>query len=237
MNLDKIGELSKIFESLSEARKLNLSDFPYLEVNNNLQTKLKECLKEEFGDNIQFDKEETFAYVQARYKGVGIEINTWDGIIFTVEDENEASLVEDFKSVFNKIAGSEAICSYEFCSNEGGERTVYPTVEWNLDSERRLFELVSFKNYPGYVRNLEDYYTETVIKNLGRELFTKEGYKKLFKTEYTNPTYTLHKVAQIQKQNPNITATAIYAWFDSSEKRLDLSQENVYQRVYIDDGK
>lgn len=237
MSKEKLEELNRIFESLSGARKLNLADFPYSETNDKFKNKLKECLKEEFGDNIQFDREETFAYVQAHYKGVGIEINTWDGIIFTVEDENEASLVEDFKPVFDKIAGCEAICSYEFCSNEGGEKTVYPTIEWSLDSERRLFELVSFKNYPGYVRNLEDYYTQTIIRNLGRGLFTMEGYKKVFKSGYRNPTYTLHKVTQIQKQNPNIDATVIYAWISSSEKRLDLSTENVYQKAYIDDGK
>lgn len=233
----KIEELNRIFESLSNARKLNLSDFPYSEVNDNFKTKLKEVLTEEFGDNIQFDRNETFAYVQAHYKGIGIEINTYEGIIFTVEDENEASLVDDFREVFNGVVGTEAICSYNFCSNEAGEKTVYPTFEWNKDPERRLYELIVFRNYPGYVRDLEDYYTASVIKSLGEQLFTFDGYKTLFKTGYNNLNYILHKEKQIQKLNPNLDLASISAWIESSNKALELSKENVYQKIYIDDGK
>lgn len=234
---EKLVELNGHFNALDNARNLNLPDFPYSSVRGIFGMKLKEYLKEQFGDDIKFDREETFAYIQAHYKGVGIEINIHDGIILSIEDQDSVSLADDFIPIFNNIVGAEVICSYEFCSDQDGVFTAYPTLEWHSNPDKRLNELISFTNGNGYIRNLVDNFNPKIISDLGRNLFTSEGYNKLFSSVYMAINYKFYKIELIKEQNSNISADSIYDWVDSYEKRIELSKENVYQKRFIDDGK
>lgn len=238
MSKDKLGELHTIFLTLMEAEKLNLSDFPYLETSIDFNLKLKECLKENFGNDIKFENCE-HSYIQAYYKGIKILIEFGNGIILSIIDENKGNLATDFKDIFNRVVGMEPICSYNYRSRYGNGKKLFPTVEWSLDPECRLYELVTEINDPSgeKIKDFEDNYTHSIIESLGQQLFTYDGYKQLFMTSYRSFCFTLHKIIEIQKLNPNINTETIYAWFNSNNKTLDLSQENVYQKVYLDDGK
>ena len=239
MNNELIKEISGIFKARHVARELNMSDFPYVEMAELFQEKLKLYLSSLLGNDIKFDREETFAYVQAHYKNVPIELNTYHGIILTVEDVEREDIVKELIEVFSGILDLEPICRYNFCSKFGRKTTVYPTIEWDLSPEDRLNDVI--KNYgivPGtWISDIEDYYTGSIIESLGTKLFTFEGYKKLFKPRYNDYKNVSHRVNQIQKLNPNLDTEAIYAWINSSKKTMDVSIEKVKRLSYIDDGK
>ena len=218
-----IENLSEMYQAISMARENNSKTFDYIGNNTLFKSGLKEYLKMHFGKDIKFDREETFAYIQAHYKNVGIEINVWDGIILTIEDEKSKELSKDFEVIFSNIVGLDKICSYDFCTNYNLQKTIYPTFEWNLNPERRLYELVNrFGIVPGsYVQNLEDNYTSSIIENLGNNLLTLEGYIELFGNS-SYPGLKFHKIREIQKQHPTIKDYMISSWIDISKENLSL---------------
>lgn len=220
MNKLKLDELRNIFSSIDEASSRNASDFPYSETQASFNQKLKEFLEGHFGSDIKFDRDETFAYIQAHYKEIGIEINVYGGIILSVEDKEATNIVKDFEPIFSGIVGSAPICRYNYCSRVG--KTSYPTVEWNHHPEDRLYELVhGYSCSPGeYMTNFHDYYTASIIENLGDNLLTIDGYTKLFEGRSHDLDFRYYKIRQIQKVYPNIDSSTIYAWIESSKSSL-----------------
>lgn len=234
-----VNEINCIFKARHAARELNVSDFPHIETGEIFREDLKQYLSSLFGDEIKFDRKETFAYVQAHYKNVPIEINTYHGIILTVENVERQDVVQELMEVFNGILDLEPICKYNFCSKFSDDVTVYPTIEWDLNPEDRLNEVIcGYGVVPGtWISDIEDYYIGSIIKSLGTKLFTFEGYKKLFNPKYGNYKNVNHRVKQIQKFNPNLDDEVIYAWIRSCKKTMDVSKESVKQKLYMDDGK
>lgn len=176
-----------------------------------------------FGSDIQFNREETFAYIQAFYKGKGIEINVYNGIILTVEDKDAAYLVEDFEPIFDEIMDSKKLCSYD-CRSRLSNAS-YPTVEWSLHPYDRLRELIHRYNctYFVYMSNFNDYYTSSLIKELGANLFTPEGYIVMFdvaKDDFDLQHYTIKQI-----ENSGYKYDDIYSWIESSRKKLSLSKK------------
>lgn len=222
MNINKLTELNKILVSINEAKEANLTIFPYGEYIDRFNLGLKELLKEVFGDDIEFDRQNTFTTIKATYKGVDISINTFNGIALAIEDEEMGYLANDFKGIFTNIIGIEPICSYNKCFNNIDNKKVsYPTIEWSLNPESRLSNIVTS---PGYsfgtsIENLEDFYTCSIIERLGTDLFTLEGYNELFETGYDNPRFVFHKIKQIQKLNPNVDLGPIYAWIAEAKEK------------------
>lgn len=240
MNNDIVKELGSIFRARHVAHELNVLDFPYSEATDVFNEKLKLYLKTLFGEEIRFDREETFAYIQAHYKSVPIEINTYGGIILTVEDIEREDIVQELMEVFSGVVGLNPLCRYNFCSNICGITTVYPTIEWNLGPEERLNEIIKgYMTVPGssWIRDIEDYYTGSIIESLGTELFTFDGYKKLFMSRYNDYKNVNHRVNQIQKLNPNLGVEAIHGWLNSCRKTMNVSKDRVKQLNYMDDGK
>ena len=94
MNKELVKDLDALFKAKSVAVELNMREFPYTDVLSLFNEKLKLYLSSILGQEIRFDREETFAYVQAHYKGVPIEINTYNGIILTVEDSECEVIVQ-----------------------------------------------------------------------------------------------------------------------------------------------
>ena len=117
--------------------------------------KLKDLLKEIFKDSIGFERDERFGYIHGTFKNVRFEINIWNGIILTIDDEKKANLFYYFKPIFNRITGTNPICSYDYCPKM---HTPCPTIEWNLHPEERLYELVNMiESETGfYKKNFKD---------------------------------------------------------------------------------
>lgn len=239
MNKELVKQISALFKARHIARELNISGFPYSDTGELFKENLKLYLSSLFGEEIRFDREETFAYVQAHYKDVPIEINTWEGIILTIEDVEREDVVRELMEVFSGIFDLDPICRYNFCSKFGCNVTVYPTIEWHLNPEKRLDEIVKgFMVVPGtWIRDMEDYHTGSVIESLGTDLFTFEGYKKMFNSRCNDYKNVRHRVNQIQRLNPNLDTEVIYAWIRSCKKTMDVSKDSVKQKVYMDDGK
>lgn len=214
--MDKTKELAEIYRSLYEAKLNNISDYPYSKMQTSFNSKLKELLKETFGENIKFDREETFAYIQAHYKGIGIEINTYDGIIFSIEDETKREIIADFENIFNEIVGMSKFTQYDYCSKV--TKTTYPTTEWNKNPDRRLNDLICRHGItPGeYITNFNDYYTSSIIEGLGDELLTSEGYKLLFSTTEDFSSYW-YKRRLIATMCPHISSLELYKWLEESK--------------------
>jgi len=244
MNNQKLKELGALFKILDIASVANI-DFPYNKIQTSFNKKLKEFLKNHFGEDIQFDLKETFAYIQAHYKGIEIEINVYGVMILTigglkcrVENKEAANIRQDFEPIFTEIMGSGPICSYNYCSerpiiqDDGiafveGFKTVFPTIEWHHRPEDRLYELIhGWSCSPGeYMKDFNDYYTASIIKNLGSELFTVEGYKKIFDQRRDDSTYKWHKICEIRKIYPEV-ANEIYDWIDTSKDSISLSKKS-----------
>ena len=62
MNIER---LSNIFKAINMARESNLPNFDYSGNHNKFNQGLKEYLQSYFGNDIRFDRNETFAYIQA----------------------------------------------------------------------------------------------------------------------------------------------------------------------------
>ena len=151
-----INELNAIFRATDEARQSILKSFPYNKMTITFMEKLKCLLKEIFKENIEFGRDERFGYIQGIFKKVRFEINIWNGIILTIDDEKKANLISYFKPIFNRITDCNPICSYDYCSKM---QTAYPTIEWSLHPEDRLYELVNMpEDETGcYKRNFKDF--------------------------------------------------------------------------------
>lgn len=238
MNKDKIVELHTIFLALNEARNLKLSDFPYFETMTNFGLKLMEYLKEKFGDDIKFDKDEVIPYIEGYYKDVSIVINIWEGICLTIKDINKKELVNDFKEIFHAIVGMNPMCSYNECTNIcAKEKKYYSVTEWNLHPKNRLDKILNtYLKCHEPIKEFEDYYTGSIISDLGCELFTCEGYKKLF-DENDDVWLIGHKISQIYRLNPNLPKGSVLEWVRSTKKIFELSPEIALKKSYIDDGK
>ena len=240
MNKGLVKDLNALFNAKSIAKELNASGFPYMEVECLFNEKLKLYLSSLLGEEIRFDREETFAYVQAHYKNVPIEINTYGGIILTVENSEREEILEELKEIFSGFLDLDPLCKYNFCSKIGRKTTVYPTIEWALNPNERLNDIIKgYMTIPGetWIRDIEDYYTTSIIQSLGTDLFTDYGYKRLFDARYGDYKMVNHKVQLIHKLNPNLDTEAIYAWLNSCRKTMDISKDRVKQKHYMDDGK
>ena len=225
MNKTKnIKELNAIFKATDEARKSILKSFPYNKMTITFIRKLKFLLKEIFGENIIFGREEKFACIYGTYKGVYFEINTWCGIILTIEDKNCIKIFDEFKSIFNKIVGCNPICSYDYCTHTD---EVYPTIEWNLHPEDRIYELVNMaeKELGCYKKNFKDFYTTSIINSLEEKLLTQEGYDKIFETKKNNIKYHFYKLRLIQSLRPDIDNNTLYEWIDSSQAYNEMKKQ------------
>lgn len=223
----KLAELNNLYMSLVEAEQLCLDESIRKVFNQNL----KDCLKELFLDNLDFLEEQPYGYILMNYKGVEMEIRTVGGIVLSVKDNEKAELIEDFKPVFNDIVGMNPICSYNFCYTINGERVAHPTIEWNTEPNTRLESLVMQVGNPmcQTIKEFEDYYLCSIIKQLGSELFTKDGFEKVFNTSHSNRILDRHRLQQIQKVYPDINTDAVNAWYSSYKNDANI-QMGVYRR-------
>lgn len=227
MNKTKsINELNAIFKATDEARKSILKSFPYNKMTIAFVKKLKILLSEIFKENISFDREEKFACIHGTYKGVNFEINVWCGIILTIEDEKKAKIIEDFKPIFNQIIGHNPICSYDYCTCI---KTIYPTIEWNLHPEDRIYELVNMaeKELGCYKKNFKDFHTKAIIDSLEEKLLTQEGYNTIFETKKNNIKYHFYKIRLIQTLRPDIDNNTLYEWIDTSQAYNEMQKQLV----------
>jgi len=240
MNRGLVQNLNALFKAKSTASELNSSMFPYIDVDAFFNEKLKVYLSSLLGEEIKFDRNEAFNYIKAKYKDVPIKINTYNNIILTVEDSDREDVIQELKEVFSGLLDLDPFCRYNYCSKSGCKFIVYPTIEWDLNPERRLNDIIKgYTTIPGKncIRDIEDYYTGSVIKSLGTDLFTYDGFKKLFNLRYDDYKIVNHKVSQIQRLNPNVDTEVIYAWLNSCRKTMDISKDRVKQKIYMDDGK
>lgn len=221
-----INELKAIFKATDEARQSILKSFPYNKMTIAFGEKLKLFLKELFGNDIEFDREERFACIHGSYKRVNFEIKTWNGIVFTIENKEQANLIEVFKPLFNQIIGASPICKYDYCSEM---QTVYPTIEWNLHPEDRLYELVNLpENDCGcYKQNFQDFYTTSIITSLEEKLLTQEGYDAIFKSQKINIKYHFYKRKLIETLRPDIDINTLYNWIDNCQTFSEMSKQLV----------
>ena len=227
MNIER---LSNIFKAINMARESNLPNFDYSGNQEKFNQGLKEYLQSYFGNDIRFDRNETFAYIQANYKNVPIEINTFGGIILTIEDLEKTELSKDFEPLFKQLLGVDILCSYDFCTIDEEGKTLYPTFEWNLNPDSRLHDLVSnYVTTPNqHILNLKDYYNTSIINNLGNEVLSFDGYLQLFGKDSSSHMFQLYfnyKMRLIESIHPNIKSYMVYSWVESSRSRLSLMKK------------
>lgn len=210
--------LRNIFEATDNARQSILKSFPYNKMTIIFCQGLKAYLKNAFGNDIEFDRDEIFACIHGKYKRTPFEIKTWNGIVLTIETKSNKNIIEVFKPILNEIIGAEPICEYDYCSQM---QNVYPTVEWNLHPNDRLYELVNTpSNYCGCsIRNFNDLYTINTIKSLKEQLLTKEGYYLIFGDKNTNIKYHLHKFSLIQVLRPDINDIELCNWISNYQNK------------------
>lgn len=221
-----VSELNAIFKAIEEARKSILKSFPYNKMTINFMENLKILLKEIFKENIEFGRDERFGYIQGTFKKVRFEINIWNGIVLTIDNEKKANLISYFKPIFNRITGTNPICSYDYCSKI---QTACPTIEWSLHPEERLYELVNMsEDETGcYKRNFKDFYTTAIIDSLGDKLLTQEGYNAIFESKKNNIKFHFYKVRLIQTLRPDIDNTTLYDWIDASQAFNEMQKQLV----------
>lgn len=208
--------LRNIFKATDEARQSILKSFPYNKMTILFCQGLKVLLKNKFGNDIEFDRDEKFGCIHGTYKNNAFEIKVWYGIVLTLENEKDTSMIEVFKPIINEIMDCEPICTYDYCSRM---ENVYPTVEWNLHPNDRLYELINMPgNYCGcYIKNFVDLYTANTIELLQDDLLTKEGYNLIFGNVKSNINYLTHKIELIKNLRPDITNELISDWIDSNQ--------------------
>jgi len=221
----KVSELNAIFKAIDDARQSILKSFPYNRMTIVFSKKLKALLKEIFKDNIQFERDERFGYIQGTFKKIRFEINIWNGIILTIDDEKKANLFYYFKPIFNRITGVNPICSYDYCSRM---QTPCPTIEWSLHPEERLYELINMiESETGcYKKNFKDFYTTSIINSFGDKLLTQEGYDALFKYKQNDIKFKFYKIDLIRALRPDIDNATLHNWintcqaFNENQKQL-----------------
>jgi len=220
----KINELNAIFKAIDEARKSILKSFPYNKMTISFVQKLKVLLKEIFGEKIEFDREEKFACIHGTYENTKFEINVWCGIILTIENEKKAGILSHFKPIFDQIVGCAPICSYNYCTCI---KTVYPTMEWNLHAEERIYELVNMpqNNLGCYRKDFKDFYTTSIIDSLGDQLLTQDGYNAIFESKKNSIKYHFYKVRLIQTLRPDIDNATLYDWIDNSQAYNEMQKQ------------
>lgn len=221
-----INELKAIFKATDEALQSILKSFPYNRMTIAFGEKLKVLLKELFGNDIEFDREERFACIHGSYKGTNFEIKIWNGIVLTIEKKEKDNIIEIFKPIFDQIIGAEPICQYDYCSEMN---TIYPTIEWNLHPEERLYELVNLpENDCGcYKKNFQDFYTTAIIESLQDKLLTQEGYDAIFESKKNNIKYHFYKRRLIQTLRPDIDSNTLYNWIDGCQTFNEMSKQLV----------
>lgn len=221
-----INELSAIYKAIEESRRSILKSFPYNKMTIVFSQKLKLLLKEVFKDNIQFERDERFGYIQGTFKKVRFEINIWNGIILTIDDEKKANLISYFKPIFNRITDTTPICTYDYCSKM---KTPCPTIEWSSHPEERLYELVNMSDRQSdcYKKNFQDFYTTAIINSLGNQLLTQEGYNAIFESKKNNVKFHFYKIRLIQTLRPDIDNATLYNWIDASQAFNEMQKQLV----------
>ena len=186
--------------------------------------KLKNLLKQQFGNHIEFHREERFACIHGSYEDTNFEIKIWNGIVLTIEKKEKEELIEVFKPIFNQIIGLSPICKYDYCSDM---KTVYPTIEWSLHPEDRLYELVNLpENDCGcYKQNFQDFYTTDIINSLGEKLLTQEGYNLIFQSKKDNIKYHFYKRRLIEMLRQDIEIDMLYSWIDSCQVFNEMNKQ------------
>ena len=229
MKIKKEEEVRKLFMILGEAEKLHLDG----SIKKQFNVVLRDYLKDYFGDDIKFVDKEGYEYISANYKDVDIEIKIWHGIILSVQNKKNANVLKEFIYPLNNIVGSDPICSYNFCSSVDGNKKVYPTIEWSTEPQARLDSLVMQAGNPicTTINDFKDYYLSSAIKELGNELFTLEGYNKIFDTTHSNRILDRHRLQQIQRLNPTTSFDTIGDWYAKYRKQksnLDIGKYKKY---------
>jgi len=211
--------LGNIFKATDEARQSILKSFPYNKMTIIFCQGLKVYLKSKFNKDIEFDRDEKFACIHGTYKGTPFEIKTWNGIVLTIENKNNLNIIKAFEPILTEIIGAQPICKYDCCSQI---QNVYPTVEWSLHPNDRIYELISMpKNYCGCsIKNFNDLYTVTAIKTLKEQLLTEEGYNLIFGNKNSNIKYHLHKFSLIQVLRPDISDIELCNWISNYQNKL-----------------
>lgn len=117
------------------------------------------------------------------------------------------------------------LCSYDYRSRLSN--TSYPTTEWSLQPYDRLRELIHTYNctYFEYMSNFNDFYTLSVIRELGANLFTLDGYIRIFNNSCDDYDMLYHVFRQIHKVCENVSDEDIWSWIKSSRKKLSLAKK------------
>ena len=224
--IKQVNELKEIFKAIDEARQSLLKSFPYNKMTLVFSQKLKNLLKEIFKNNIEFERDERFGYIHGTLKKVRFEINIWNGIILTIDNEEKRNLISYFKPIFNRITDTTPICSYDYCSKI---QPPCPTIEWSLRPEERLYELINMtKSKIGcYKKNFTDMYTTSIIAALGDKLLTQEGYDTLFKYKTKDKNFQFYKISLIQALRPDTDTTTLHNWINASQAFNEMQKKLV----------
>lgn len=210
-----IERLRNIYKTTDDARENILKCFPYNKMTNLFCQELKILLKNKFRENIEFERDELFGCIHGTYKGKRFEIKTWCGIVLTIENENNSNIIDVFTPIFNEIMETNPLCRYDYCTCT---KEIYPTIEWSLHPQERLYELVNLTdNSCTYIKNFQDFYMTNIINSLEDDLLTQEGYNLIFKSKKNNIKYHFYKLKLIKKLRSDLSNEDIYNWIDRCE--------------------
>lgn len=216
MNAKKLKEYYKEVIEAIQGSKLSISDYEDVQIFiKNLEGYLNSQLK----DPVIFVESEIKECIQVIYKGTGIIINLSNGITLTVTDNEKSEVLNEFKPIFTAIVGRGVTCGYN--SESSNEKSGYATLEWSLYPEERIAELRKLSEENENL-SFKDYYTPEVIKKLGHQLLSMEGYLRLFGDSDSLISEETYKLIQIQKMYPMLRTSILQSWVISCRNQLPL---------------
>ncbi|MBQ4263707.1 MAG: hypothetical protein IJB83_05675 [Bacilli bacterium] len=212
----KINSLRKTFYSIEKENRKKSKNFSYAENYLNIKRELESVLKEEFGNYIKIEENDSLTNIYCNYMGSTFEIDTYNGIRLVLDKVNdEYNIMSAINYILSGIMG-EAICKYMRKDEE--ECSAHVIYEWSMHPEHRLKEL---KNCYRNFYNFEDYYTYNLIRSFGNNILSMDAYMAIFgDSEYID----YEKILKINEVKPEIGYEKIVEWANECKSQLSLKR-------------
>lgn len=223
-NNEKIEKLRRLFSEINESPRRN-DGISCVEKMITFKEGLKEVLYSNFKDEVIFDSDDSINYISGEYKGKFFGINTYDGISLSIDDNKFGrDILESFNPIISSIAGYP-ICKYNISFFDDDYKSLI--YEWSLNPVRRLMAIKTdcFNPYDR-IENLEDFYTPDLVKSLGNDLLTLNGFITIFNGIEDDVMSINDIVRIIDEVCPEIGYSNIIKWIKESKRQLSMKRSN-----------
>lgn len=211
----KINSLRNMFYSIEKENRKKSKNFSYAENYLDIKRELKSVLKEEFGNYIKVEENDSLTNIYCNYMGSTFEIDTYNGIRLVIDNINDDyNIMSVINYIISGIMG-EPICKYIFQEEDCKAHVIY---EWSMHPKQRLKEL-SNGYYSFY--DFEDYYTYNLIRSFENNILSMDAYMAIFgDSEYID----YEKILKINEVKPEIGYEKIVEWANECKSQLSLKR-------------